>query len=129
MNFNLRLNSPKLETSNFLILDNNGNNNGRLDSGETATLRIPVLNNGHAASISGIMHLNLNSDFIACEYNTLQIPSIVASDSIFADFIITAAPETPVGTLVNISYYADLDLNILQGICPVTVGLEMVRLS
>jgi hypothetical protein len=125
MNFIVRLNAPKVETAAFSIIDNNGNNNGRLDAGETATLRIPVKNNGHAASIPGNMLLNLTSDYVACEYNTLQIPAIAAADSMYADFIITAAPETPVGSMVNISYYANLDLNLLQGVCPINVGLEI----
>ncbi|MDZ4121456.1 MAG: C25 family cysteine peptidase, partial [Candidatus Cloacimonadaceae bacterium] len=52
-NFSLELNAPQLAFGNITILDPTGNNNGRLDPGETVTVLMPIANSGGAASLSG----------------------------------------------------------------------------
>lgn len=46
--FTVTLNAPVLEIQTLSINDASGNNNNRLDPGETATLGISVINSGHA---------------------------------------------------------------------------------
>lgn len=125
MNFNMTLNSPKVEVQTYTIIDSTGNNNGRLDAGETVTLRIPLMNNGHANSVAGTMILSAISQYVALEYDNINIPVIASGATFIADFLITATAEAPAGTSVNVSYFSNLDVNTLQGVIPITVGLEI----
>jgi len=48
--YSLMINAPSIEWNNLMIDDPEGNDNGRIDPGETFILSIPFTNVGHAAS-------------------------------------------------------------------------------
>lgn len=48
--YSMTINAPKLEFAGYQISDPEGNDNGRIDPGETFILSIPFTNTGHAAS-------------------------------------------------------------------------------
>ncbi|MDD2544490.1 MAG: C25 family cysteine peptidase, partial [Candidatus Cloacimonetes bacterium] len=76
--FNLELNAPVLSFGNITISDPSGNNNGRLDPGETVTISIPILNGGGAASLSGSATLSCNTTGITVNTGTANFSAIAA---------------------------------------------------
>ncbi|MDZ7777587.1 MAG: C25 family cysteine peptidase [Bacteroidales bacterium] len=62
--FNITLNAPVFNSGMLTIDDDEGGNgNGRLDPGETVTVTIPVMNEGHAAADNVLAHLTTVSGF------------------------------------------------------------------
>ncbi len=79
-NFNINLNAPKLFSGNIIIKDSIiGNNNGRLDPGETAQIIIPSMNigNSNCLNANGILtSQNSNVTIInsnSCSFNALNV--------------------------------------------------------
>lgn len=90
--------APVLASGSLLVDDSAGNNNGRLDPGETVWLRYPVLNNGHAACAAGTASLATSSPYITVLTGSEALASIPAGGSATADFQILVAAGTPIGT-------------------------------
>lgn len=52
--------APVLECGTWTVVDSNGNNNGRLDSGESAEIHYTVFNSGH--SIANVVEVNASEN-------------------------------------------------------------------
>ena len=100
---NLTINAPEMALPTPSVIDGD---NGRLDPNETLTLRLPVTNNGHAASPAGSITLNAPSGYISIGTATLSLPVIAAGATYNADFQITVG-SAPIGTPVT--FYATTD--------------------
>ena len=106
---NLLLNAPVLSIGNVIVQDPapGGNNNGILDSGESATLKIRVYNNGHAGVNNTIAHVTVmpgSQPYILVTnpnyfLGTLHVNYIAFT---FTDVIINGI--TPPGTTVSLDY-------------------------
>lgn len=100
--FTLKIFSPLLSIGSMVISDPSGNNNGRLDPGETVDLLINTSNIGHsdASNTQGI----LSSTHPAITVNTpsINIGTINAGNSVNAVYNITVDPTTPTGTVVDL---------------------------
>src|SRR6056297_835769 len=105
---NLKINAPQLSIGDLTIDDSaNGNNDGILDPGETALLKVETINAGHA----GVNDVNAEFSFLdGSEYLTFTdaafiIGAISSGDTALATFEVTAEQNTPLGTSVNLEYY------------------------
>jgi hypothetical protein len=88
-NFNVLLNAPVLQATTITVDDAAfGNGNGRLDPGETATIKITTINNGHSISPIAVGTLNLNSGMITIPNNTSNLSAISASGNTIASFTV-----------------------------------------
>jgi hypothetical protein len=105
-NINLTLNAPKISIDELLIDDNTGNNNGILDPGETATLKLIVINNGHAAinGMSGLVENLGENNFFNIINATSGIVDIEAESSDTVVFIVTASVDASLGTPVDLKF-------------------------
>ncbi len=123
-NFSISVQAPKLKLGNYVVNDN-GNQNGILDAGETADISVAVFNEGH----SNIQNLNAiftsTSQYLTINNATATISSLNAGDSANISFNISAAANTPMGTPANISYSvtngqysAEMQTNLVIGIIP-----------
>ncbi len=84
------------------IFDQGGNNNGKLDPGETVRLRVMLKNAGNvnATNVSGT--LSTSNPFITLIDSISYYGSIPVNDSAGGDsFIISVSPNTPQGTEVE----------------------------
>ncbi|MDA3868218.1 MAG: C25 family cysteine peptidase [Salinivirgaceae bacterium] len=104
----LEINAPHLGIGDLIIDDSaNGNNDGILDAGETAVLKVETINIGHAS----INEVNAEFSFLdGAEYLTFAdasfiIGEISSGDTALATFEVTAEQNTPLGTPVNLEYY------------------------
>ncbi len=99
-NFPLILNAPVLAFGNMTISDPTGNNNHRLDPGETVTVTMRLHNDG-AASPTGTATLSCTKPGITVNIGTVNFNAIPASGYIDLNFTVTAASSMTPGTLAN----------------------------
>jgi len=105
---NFDINAPTVDFGLYTINDEVGNGNGRIDPGETVEITTQIINNGHAATLDGVMTVGTTCPFIVVNTNTIDVGVINASDTQEVTFSITAEFATPIGTLAdfNLSYAA-----------------------
>ncbi len=103
----ITVNAPAFEIDEMLIVDDSsGNNNGVLDSGETADLLISVQNTGHADISNVIGHLSSNNPDITLN-NTVTSPqiSIVGNN---LEFVFNVSVDTSVNIDTPVDFQFDL---------------------
>ncbi|MEZ4965672.1 MAG: C25 family cysteine peptidase [Saprospiraceae bacterium] len=101
----VKLLAPALSITDFLIDDSQGGNgNGRLESGETATIYITNLNKGHSASPLAKGILSTNSPWLGIG-DAIDLPKIAANNgSETASFSVSVAPDAPQVVQANFHY-------------------------
>jgi len=104
--------APVLELSTFEIFDPNGNNNGRIDPGETVDIQITVVNSGAAEAYNVLGEFICEDDYITINTNNLLYGNIAESGSSVQSFNITADEDTPRGFLANFNLNITADENI-----------------
>lgn len=105
-NFSLELRAPVMAFGNMSISDLTGNNNGRLDPGETATVSIPLSNSGLAASPSGSATLTCSTPGITVNTGTASFSAISAGGTTSLSFSITAGVDVTNGTIASLVFNA-----------------------
>jgi len=104
--------APILEMAEYLVDDSTGNNNGRLDPGETATIRISALNAGSADAYNVMGSLSTGSQYVIVNNSPLAYGDIVAGTSDLQSFQVTIDPTTPAGHAPQFFFDISADLNI-----------------
>ena len=97
-------NAPSLAIE-FMNVDDSegGNDNGRLDAGETVNLVYYAWNNGHTVSSDATMNLTSSSSHITVNTTSVELGPLEVAGYIEAVFEIVAADDAPVGVLANFS--------------------------
>lgn len=104
-NTQLRLNAPVLEAGDWTIDDSaNGNGNKRLESGETATLRIANYNRGGSDSPDALGVLTSGSPWLSVS-DALPLGVLnAANGQQEATFQLTVAPDAPQSAIAELHY-------------------------
>ena len=102
--FNVLLNAPVLASSGYSIDDASGNNNGRLDPGETVTVIIPNLNEGGSDALNTLASMASSNPLITINNATYDLGTIEAGTSKDAIFSITVDASAPIGEVVAAQY-------------------------
>ena len=100
--------APALTIGTFIILDPDGNNNGLLDPGETATINIKVNNDGHSISPDATAYLSSTNSFITLN-STTDILGPIDIGTTDATFSVTVSPSAPMGESI------DFDFDVIAG--------------
>ena len=108
-NIAMKAYAPVFELGGMSITEINGNGNGRLDAGETATLSFPIENRGHADAATTIASLDLLSPYILVEENDVNFESFNVGETQTATYNITVNENTPSG------YMCNMTLNVTSG--------------
>lgn len=122
-NFNIPLNAPVLNATTVILDDAAGNNNGRLDPGENAVIKILTTNSGHAISPSALGNLSSTSPFVTINTSTFNLGSLSTTSQVYAEFPITVDASTPVGTSIDFNYQANASGYTVNKSFSFTVGL------
>ncbi len=122
-NFNITLFAPALQASTILINDASGNNNGRLDPGENAVIKILTHNFGHAITPPAIATLMTNSTYVTINNNAINLNTINAGDAVYAEFPISIAPSAPLATTISFVYNVNASGYLLNKLFSLTIGL------
>ena len=102
-NINFNIYAPVPEFGDYVIDDSDGDNNGRLDPGETADIVIQTMNNGHAATYEGEIFASTSSAFLTVNTTNIDVDAIDAEGMQEVTINITAEDNTPIGTVVDIN--------------------------
>ncbi|MCX6250088.1 MAG: C25 family cysteine peptidase [Bacteroidetes bacterium] len=102
------LNAPHINITGLLVQDPapGGNGNGVLDPGESATLKITVINNGHAPVNNGIGHLlpiSPSGGFIIIQNPDQYLGTLPLNGTIYQNYNVIINGITPLGTVVNLA--------------------------
>ena len=127
--FSLQGHAPVLEMGSFTISDPLGNNNGKLDPGETVEVTIDVNNTGSSGAYDVWGGLSSIDAFIIIESDPMSYGDIQAEGSASQPFIVTADINTPTGHMAkfnfNINAWAGItgldSLSIVVGQIPVCI--------
>jgi hypothetical protein len=99
--FDLTSHAPVMKLGGIQIIDSTGNNNGRIDPGETVNVKITFKNIGSSTANNVIGRLFENSPYLTVNGDSLNYGTINYGDSVRKSFNITALSNTPLGTPVK----------------------------
>jgi hypothetical protein len=102
--FSLVAYAPVLSVGNYFVSDPTGNNNGRLDPGETADIMIATLNDGQSDALAALAGLTLNDPYITLNNATYDLETIAAGQTVYATFNVTVSEDATIGHAVEFSY-------------------------
>ncbi|MBN1338770.1 MAG: PKD domain-containing protein, partial [Bacteroidales bacterium] len=115
--------APVLEYKDYSISDPSGNNNGKLDPGETANITVTVQNTGSSEAFNGVGELFINDTYVTVNTSQANFGDIAAGGTATGTFSVTAAPNTPAGHMADFSFEIQADMGITaSGTFSVVVG-------
>ncbi len=104
--FSKTIAAPILGFGSYTINDAGGDNDGKLDPGETVTVTMPLSNTGAAASPAGTATLSSPTSGITINTGTVNFTAIAASGSTNLSFNISASSGMTIGTLGSLVFNA-----------------------
>lgn len=123
--FRITLNAPVITMGTMQINDTNGNNNGRLDPGETILLTVPFQNTGHAPSANGVISYASVNPLVTISNNNFNMNALSVNETSNLVLTITASPDAPTGTTANIGIFAQFGQIVNQTSFVLPVGLKI----
>ncbi|MDP3463321.1 MAG: C25 family cysteine peptidase [Bacteroidales bacterium] len=100
--------SPNIKIGQLVVDDSeNGNNNGRLDPGETAIVNVQVYNNGYSPAFHSTATLKFLSQYISQSSELYYIGDIWMPESIYPAFEVEVSPNAPIGLMTEISFHVE----------------------
>ncbi len=102
--FSIEGHAPYLEIGSMTIDDSDGNNNGRLDPGETVDIFIETYNTGSFQADDAMASLSTSSGYLTLNSSSFDFNMIGAGLMELAEFNVTVAASAPVGTAVSFMY-------------------------
>lgn len=121
--FNITLNAPVLSILSYTIDDFAGNNNGRLDPGETADVYVPNFNDGGSDALNAIANASAISPLITVNTASYNVGTIASGATVDAVINVTVGPAAPVGEIVMVNYSITSGLYTSSQILALSVGL------
>lgn len=110
--FTIKGHAPKLSYVSYTVSDPAGNNDGKIDPGETVTLSITAKNSGSASAFNINGLLTSNDPYLTIVTATQNFGDIVNGGNSSATFTIAADPATPAGHMAGLN----IELTANQGI-------------
>jgi len=110
--FTIMGHAPVLEFVNFEIDDATGNNNGKLDPGETADININIENTGSAEAYNITGELMATDPYLTLNTSSANFGDLEGGNDVSGSFSVTAAANTPAGHTVSLSFEMNADMEI-----------------
>ncbi len=104
--------APVLDYVDYNLSDPTGNNNGKLDPGETADITLTIENTGSAGAMNVLGNLTENDPFITINPTQVNFGNVDGGEQSEAVFSVTANENTPAGHLANLMLSLNADLGI-----------------
>jgi PKD repeat protein len=102
--FSLTAVAGVLEFSDFYVVDINGNNNGKLDPGETVEVFVSVMNSGSAEATNVMGELMSSDMYITIGDDAQDYGDLGAGDEGEMSFEVTADESTPTGHMAGFTF-------------------------
>lgn len=121
--FGMTINAPSLSIGGLVIDDAAGNNNGKLDPGETVNILIASLNNGHAMYPAATGVLSSVSSGISIVNGTDNIGDMIPALTHDAGFSISVDPGATLGSAVSLTYTLGTGFYQVEKVFTMKVGI------
>ncbi len=109
--YELVINAPVLTIGGMIVDDSQyGNDNGRLDPGETATLKVINRNTGHCETHNTEAQLSSMSQYLSFTSNSYSIGTLGLLGYKYAEFEVSVDPDAPDGAAI-----AEFDYSVTSG--------------
>lgn len=112
-NFVIKAHSVILNYAGMTINDETGNNNGKVDAGETVILNISMFNSGNAAATNAYGLISTASPYLYINIDSVYYGSMNGQQTIEAQFMVTALPTTPTGSQIQLTFTGMADGDFL----------------
>lgn len=122
-NFVITAHAPLLEISDIVVSDSTGNNNGRLDPGESADIIIDMTNSGSSLAAAPMASFTANSPYVTVNTGTLYPEDLQPGATTQLVFNISVIPSAPVGTVVNFLFHSHSGSVVLEQFIGLKIGL------
>ncbi len=123
--FNITLNAPVLAIGSITINDASGNNNGRLDPGETVDLIISNSNTGHANATNTISTISSPDNYITINTASSNLGTLNSTiGTANATFNITVSPSALIGSIATFNTILTSGLYTIQKSIPAIIGIS-----
>ncbi len=103
-NFSMNILAPKLKLEFTSINDASGNNNGRLDPGETVTFTVTATNEGHASANLTTCSVSTDCSDITLNDNNINVGNIAALSTSSIQFSVTISPTAAIGSFASFDF-------------------------
>ncbi len=104
-NVTLKIQAPDLQIGDLSIDDSQqGDNDQKLDPGETADFYIQSINSGHADAPDAMGYLRSLTSGVTVNKNTDTLGTIATGDTVLAQFNVTAASDVALGSSAFFEY-------------------------
>lgn len=97
--FTVRAYAPQFEVGSFTINDAAGNNNGRLDPGETVVINVPFTNTGLSNSAAAQAVLQITDPYLTVSNPEQVIDQLAAGQTQNVSFNVTVSQNAPIGSM------------------------------
>jgi subtilisin family serine protease len=114
---------PNPVTGEMTINDSAGNNNGRLDPGETAIVEILNTNKGQWATSAALAMLSCSSPYLTLEVESYPMGVLNPGDTMYSQFTVHVDPETPDGIVLEFQHVLSAYPYLVESLHYQTVGL------
>ncbi|MBL7047117.1 MAG: T9SS type A sorting domain-containing protein, partial [Candidatus Marinimicrobia bacterium] len=122
--FTIAVNAPNLIVGGVIIDDSvEGDDDGRLDPGETVDIIITTNNDGHADSPPAVGSLVCSNEYITVNEGIFDFGIISANTTENAVFNITVSNDAPIGTSITLDYEVDAGNYGIQESFGMCIGL------
>ncbi len=101
--FSIKGYAPTLEILDMTLTETSGNDNGRLDPGEEATLSIQIANRGRCGTPEGIANIISASEYLIVNTDEVTFTTIDSADMIIAEFNVESAVDASVGSVAVVT--------------------------
>lgn len=99
--YNMTINAPSFISNGIVVDDAEGNQNGRLDPGETATVLYTIQNNGHDESEAGNSTLSSSSNLLTIVSGTTDFEAMAPNAIAVCAFTVSVSEMAQAGQLVD----------------------------
>ena len=121
--FSIEGHAPLLELGEITISDPTGNNNGKIDPGETVDLIIDIENSGSSEAFNILGELSATDPYLTVNTSQVTYGDLTGGGTANGTFSVTAAGNTPAGHIVDFTFDITADLGITgSGTFNVVVG-------
>jgi PKD repeat protein len=115
--------APVLEFVNFSLDDSSGNNNGKIDPGETVNVTVEIENSGSSDAFNINGELSAIDPFLTVVSGNAGFGDLAYGETVSAFFTVEADEQTPAGHLVTLQFDMEGDLGITgSGSFEVVIG-------
>lgn len=104
--FSIPSHAPAVKILDLTISDPLGNNNGRLDPGETANISILTKNPGEDDAVNVISELTSTNPYVTISNGTYTVGTLAPGQEAWASFTVTVSPYAYIGSAASFHNYA-----------------------